>query len=194
MIIGKQPSKLLINRTKPMSEDTNDVVLEEEVKVEEPSNLDELDIDALKELAIKSQKDIQTLNAQRKHFKEKYQKLVDQPKEKPVEQPVTNQSAPNQFSREEIILLTKGLDEDDLKQLKVLTEGAKAVGETISLTQALENPMYLAYKKQREEEAKSKKASLSPSGSSSSSKKSEDVSKMTREQHEEYARKKVMGK
>lgn len=192
MNTGKKPFKLLINSTKAMSEDTNDVI-EQEVKVEEPSNLDELDYDALKELAVKSQKDIQTLNAQRHHFKDKYEKLAEQSKpEKATEQQdQSNKPATEQpLSREEAILIAKGLEEDEIKQLKRLSEGAKATGETLTLTQALNDPMFLAYKKLKDDEVKSKKASLGSSGSSSSSKKAgPDVSKMTREEHEAYAKK-----
>jgi hypothetical protein len=64
--------------------------------------------------------------------------------------------------------------------------------QPIKLSEAINNPLYIAYKEKREAEDKSKKKTLGASGANpSAGKPSVDTSKMSKEEHEAYARKRA---
>lgn len=83
---------------------------------------------------------------------------------KPLEKPsITNQ----ELSPEEIRLIAKGVSDDDIAYLKRQQAGAKAMGESISLSKLYEeDPAFLALQEKRAKEERSKKSGLGGSGRS----------------------------
>jgi len=91
-------------------------------------------------------------------------KAIAERKEKQIEKQKTNKPN-NELTREEIILLAKGVDDSDITYLKKLQAGDKVMGNEISLSEAMLDPLFVAYKEQREAKAKAEKAQLGASGS-----------------------------
>ena len=122
--------------------------------------------------------------------KEEYDKLKEKNKQlyarlkklesKKVSKEQTNKSNSDYLTRDEAILLNKGYDEDDISKLQ------KLAGDG-SLIEASEDPLFVAYRKEKERKEKSSQAQLS--GSNRLSKGQKPVGKMTDEEHKAFFRK-----
>lgn len=112
----------------------------------------------------------------------KYKAMYERAK-KPKEDTKETKVSDNLPTREELIAIAQGTSEEALDQLNAI-----AKGKGISLKEAKEDPMFKSWQKAEEAKAKSEKAQL---GTSSGSKAEEapNISKMTRAEHEAYARK-----
>ncbi len=64
-----------------------------------------------------------------------------------------------------------GLTPEAIEQLRVIKAGQEALGKTISLIEAKNNPLFVAYQEAEELKVKKGKAQLSPSGASVSTEK-----------------------
>lgn len=107
-----------------------------------------------------------------------------------LKKPKPPESKPNdpQLS-DELKLIARGLSDEAIEQAKVI-----AKGKSISLTEAIKDPLFLLVKNDLDEKEKKEKAKLGASkGSGESQEESEINSGMTREEHEK-AFKKAMGK
>jgi hypothetical protein len=148
-------------------ETTEDESTEEVDELEEETNEDDdtpstSDYDEL-------QKKLKTIEAQKEHWRKK---ATSKPKEK--EELKTND---DYLTRDEAILLTKGYDEDDIQQLK------RVAGDN-NLIEASKDPMFKAYKREKEQKEKSSKAQLSSSNKPVGSKKA--ISEMSDEEHKAF--------
>lgn len=94
----------------------------------------------------------------------------------------TNQDTTNDYlTKDEAILIAKGMDLEDLEQAKLIQKGMGG-----SLKDALENPLFTSYVKQKEAEAKRKEAQLGASnGSSQRATEGFNKPNMTEEEHRE---------
>lgn len=129
--------------------------------------------------------DYQTLKAEKEKLEKLNKQLYARTKKLP---PTLTQN--NDLSRDEIILLTKGVSEDELNLAKALQTGYKAQGKDIKLTDIYEtDPALVALKEKNAKEQRSKKASLGASGRSVQSDDSGIKEGMTREEHMEAWRK-----
>lgn len=128
------------------------------------------DLDALKEIAKKQhevQKEIREKNKQlfaRAKSAEgfvlkdgKYVKKEKPPEKKPEAKDTNSES----LTREEVVLIAKGTDEEDLQQLKFIQKG---MGEGATLKQASESPLYQGYVANKAAEEKKRKGALGASG------------------------------
>jgi len=70
----------------------------------------------------------------------------------------------NELTRDEIRLIAEKVSDDKIALLKQIQAGAKSLGEEISLSKAMENPMYVAFVEKEEAKAKAEKAQLGASG------------------------------
>jgi len=107
---------------------------------------------------------------------------AEEAKAKELEQKINAKPLINQeqVSRDELVLIAKGEDEEVIDKAKVLAKGSG-----ISLKEALEDPMIIAFKEKKAEEAKSKAAQLGGSGRAVA--KTEQLIKpgMSRDEHKE---------
>jgi len=83
-----------------------------------------------------------------------------------------------------------GATEEDIAKLRQIQAGAKAMGKTISLVEAQQDELYQAYQERKKAQDRSDKAQLNPNGSAHSEAQAK-VSKMTDEEHAEFARQKA---
>lgn len=97
-----------------------------------------------------------------------------------VTQPVQKQILQeNYLTREEGILIAKGMDEEALNQLKVISKG-----KNIGLLEAEKDPLFVAYFDKVQKEKKSEQVKLGASkGSTYKESKPEFKSGLTREEH-----------
>ena len=119
-------------------------------------------------------KENQTLKAQKEHFKKKAEKVGQATTTK------TETSPDNFMSREEAVLIAQGYDLEDLDNLKAIQRGAGLK----SFKEALENPLFKSYHKDKKAEQRRKDASLGASGNSGNSK-SEVKPNMSEDEHKE---------
>lgn len=101
-------------------------------------------------------------------------------KTKQVAQPVQKQTLQeNYLTREEGILIAKGMDEESLTQLKAI-----AKGKGLSLLNAEKDPLFVSYFEKAQKDKKSEQAKLGASkGSTYKESKPEFKSGLTREEH-----------
>lgn len=92
------------------------------------------------------------------------------------------------LTRDEAILLAKGIDLEDMDQLKLIQ---KATGS--SLKEAMENPLYQGYIKNKEAEIKRNKAQLGAAGGESAVEKEFNKPNLTPEEHRALWEKKYKG-
>lgn len=95
----------------------------------------------------------------------------------------TNKPNNNELTREEVILIAKGIEDSDISYLKKLQAGEKAMGKEISLSEAMSDPLFVAYKEQREAKARSEKAQLGASGSGAIHQDTQFVNNLPKEEH-----------
>lgn len=103
-----------------------------------------------------------------------------------------NKSNPEQASDldeklDERFLKRDGYSDEDIKQLKVIRAGQKALGEEISLVDAVNHPLFTALAEKKKTELKNEKARLGASGSSRSSQ-TNKIGEMSDEEHKAYQR------
>lgn len=113
----------------------------------------------------------------------KYRAILNRKKKQTIQkvaQPVQKQTLQeNYLTREEGILIAKGMDEENLSQLKAI-----AKGKNISLLEAEKDPLFVTYFEKVQKEKKSEQAKLGVSkGSTYKESKPEFKSGMTREEH-----------
>ena len=82
---------------------------------------------------------------------------------------------------EELKLIARGLSDEEIDPAKVISKG-----KGVSLSEALKDPLFVAFQEKRTEERKKEDAKLGASKGSNSSSTSVDTSKMTREEHMKY--------
>lgn len=109
--------------------------------------------------------------------------LIDPVTFKPIEKKEINKPNNNELTREEVILIAKGVEDADIVYLKKLQAGEKAMGNEISLTEAMSNPLFVAYKEQKEAKAKAEKAQLGASGSGAIHQDNQFKNNQPREEH-----------
>ena len=99
-------------------------------------------------------------------------------------EPITN----NSLTREEVILLAKGMDEEAMNQLQAISKG-----KGISLLEAKEDPMFVAYNEQREKNLKAEQAKLGASKGSGAKKGKPDFSTpgLSKEDHKKLWQEKM---
>lgn len=103
------------------------------------------------------------------------------------EQPKVSSQVPSQsISREEVILIAKGYNEQELEVAQGI---AKGFG--IPLTKAVEHEMFVTYKEKKDKETKSEKAKLGASNSSGSRRDDKVKPGMSDEDHKELWKKAV---
>lgn len=103
-------------------------------------------------------------------------KSQPQTEAKPAAQIINN---PDTISREEVVLLTQGYDDEDLKRLNIVAKGSG-----VSLSEAKSDPMFVAYLEQKKEEQRKKKAQLGASKGSGTTKQEDDFNRpLTDEEH-----------
>ena len=173
---------------------TDEVVEEEATEVdetieEEPDDvvedvpdesLDDQDYDTLMATAKKAIKDSKTLKAQKEHYKTKAQKLATKAVEEQPKKPLTNQD----LSREEVVLIAKGIPGDEIEYLMALQSGYKAQGIEKSLIELNEKePAVIALREKRLKEQKDKDAAIGPSGKKSTKTEPAIKQGMSREDH-----------
>lgn len=110
----------------------------------------------------------------------KWQAIAKRKAKQHIAQPVPKQTLQeNYLTREEGILIAKGMDDENLSQLKVI-----AKGKGISLLEAEKDPLFVSYFEKSQKEKKSEQAKLGASkGSSYKETKPEFKSGLTREEH-----------
>lgn len=103
------------------------------------------------------------------------------------EQPKDSSQVPNpSISREEVILIAKGYNEQELEVAQGI---AKGFG--IPLTEAVNHEMFVTYKEKKDKETKSEKAKLGASNSSGSRRDDKVKPDMSVEDHKELWKKAV---
>lgn len=165
-----------------VEEETTEVdeTIEEEPEEEVVEGLDDQDYDTLMETAKKAIKDSKTLKAQKEHYKTKAQKLATKAVEEQPKKPLTNQD----LSREEVVLIAKGIPGDEIEYLMALQSGYKAQGIEKSLLELNEKePAVIALREKRLKEQKDKDAAIGPSGKKSTKTEPAIKAGMTREDH-----------
>lgn len=153
--------------------ETNDEELEETEaeEVEEETNEedeDDSDVPSLEDYEA-LQKKLKTIEAQKEHWRKK---ATSKPLEKKEDIKKTNNQ--DYLTRDEAILLTKGYDEDDLQNLK------RIAGDR-NLVEATKDPLFVAYKRDKEQKEKQNKAQLGASGKLTRGQK--PVGEMTEAEH-----------
>jgi len=110
----------------------------------------------------------------------KYKAILARRAKQATAQPVQKQTLQtNDLTREEVILIAKGMDDENLNQLKAI-----AKGKNISLLQAEKDPLFVSYFDKIQKEKKSEQAKLGASkGSSYKETKAEFKSGLSREEH-----------
>jgi len=89
----------------------------------------------------------------------------------------------NELTREEIVLLAKGIEDSDITYLKKLQAGEKAMGKEVSLSEAMSDPLFVAFKEQGEAKAKAEQAQLGASSSGAVHQDERFVNNQSREDH-----------
>lgn len=144
-------------------EEIHDVTADTSNGTEETVNDDELDLFIGQEEDV--QEDVDALKERLKKTEEANKRLYARLKEKKPQAEVkkeTKQDTTNEYlTKDEAILIAKGMDLEDIEYAKLIQKGA---GST--LKEALENPLFQAYTKQKEAEEMRKKAQLGASGGS----------------------------
>lgn len=82
---------------------------------------------------------------------------------------------------EELKLIARGLSDEEIDQAKVISKG-----KGVTLSEALKDPLFVAFQEKRVEERKKEDAKLGASKGSSSSSTIVDTTKMSREEHMKY--------
>lgn len=144
-----------------------------EEETEEEYSDEETDVDVLK----KQKKDL-FVRAKKAETELKKRKAVDKETVKAKKDDSSNDSE-DTLTRDEAMLIAGGVDAEDLEQLKAIRKGTG-----VSLSEAVKNPMYEAYKEKKVKEAKRKKAQLG-AGSGLGGGESDDINKpgLTEEEH-----------
>jgi hypothetical protein len=109
-------------------------------------------------------------------------KAIAERKEKQIEKQKINKPN-NELSRDEIILLAKGCSDEDLTLLKKIQAGSKAMGQDVSITDAMNDPMFQAFKEKRDAAQKAEQAQLGASGASGNYIDQKFVNGQTRDEH-----------
>lgn len=153
-----------------------EVFFEEETPVEEPQGEDtdwKAEAEKAKAEALKY-----------KAILERKQKKEAQPEEAKTDKPISNES--QYLTREEAVLIAKGFDDEHLAHAKKIAKGAG-----ISLLDAVNDPLFIAFEEKQKEEKRKQKAQLNASNSSGRTPKGKPIGEMTREENEAYWRDRI---
>ena len=151
------------------NEETSTEESTEETKTDEGVNDEASEVEKLK-------KEVQTLRAQKEHFKKKAGVKAGEVK--------TNASSNDTLTREEVVLIANGMTLEDMDQLKIIQKGSG-----LSLKEAMETNMFKAYSKETQAETKRKKASLGASKGTGGGSELRAKPNMTEEEHRELFKK-----
>lgn len=88
------------------------------------------------------------------------------------------------ITRDEVILLAKGYEEDEISKLKAIAKGSG-----VSLSEAAKDDMFVLWRESKVEEAKKAKSKLGASKGSGSVKAAKSISEMTEAEHRELVNK-----
>lgn len=162
-------------------ETTPDVVLDEnqnnEAEVE--TNENEVDTEATED----------TESIDWKAEAAKWKAIAKRNEQKQKAAPVQSKKQ-DSISRDEVILLAQGYDEKDLEYLSII-----AKGKNVSLRDATQDDLFVAFAEKRNAEKKALKAKLGVSKSSGVSKQDSSFKKpMTAEEHKALFEKTILGK
>ena len=100
----------------------------------------------------KAKQAISQLTARAKKAEEELKKL------KTSKETNANSNLTNTLSREEVVLIAKGYDDESFNQIQAI-----AKGKGISLLEAEKDPLFVSFKEKKEAEAKAEKAKLGAS-------------------------------
>lgn len=158
-------------------------------------------ITSLTESAMESQKALGTAITQKQKYrddlgdmkrgKDHYKEIANKPGEnkpetKPETKPESNkQNEDRKLSDEDLIFLASEGTKEELKQLKTIMKS-----KGTSLEDAQKEPMYQAWKQEKDKKEKSDKAGLDPS-TGSAKKKVKKQGDMTRDEHKKHFEKRV---
>lgn len=145
---------------------------QEELDAELQAIEDSDDLDALKEIAREKHENEKKIRDLNKHLFERAKhaegfdrvdgKWIKREKTAVTEKkPEAKDTDSDTLSREEVVMIAKGTDEEDLSQLKIIQKG---MGEGATLKQASESPLYQGYIAQKEAAEKKRKGALGASG------------------------------
>ena len=96
----------------------------------------------------------------------------------------------NELTRDEIRLIAEKVSDDRIVLLKQIQAGIKASGgEEVSLTDAMQNPMYVAFVEKEEAKARAEKAQLPASGNAGTHTNTKFPNGQPKEDHQEEWRK-----
>lgn len=128
------------------------------------------------------------LEAKNAELEEKNRQLYARTKkaEAKKEESTSNSQGLTKDERDEIVLEARGYDKEDISKLhRIRAVIAAETGETVSLADAANDEMYVAYREKKTAETKRKKAELSASRKSGSDPKQSDISSpgLSREEH-----------
>ncbi len=143
----------------------------EEIETPEENNEEEQDSPTLE--------DFEELRAKAEKLEKTNQQLYKRLKKLP-QKPLINQS---DLSRDEIVLLAKGVPEDEIDLLKTLQAGSKAQGKEVTLSELQKHPAITALREKKEKENRSLKGSLGASGKSIQTDEPKFKEGMTSEEH-----------
>ena len=146
--------------------DNSTNITEEEPKIDEEVE-PQLTVDDYRKLEATNKKLYARLKAEEAKAKELEGKINAKPL-------INNE----QISRDELVMIAKGEDEEVIDKAKALAKGAN-----ITLKEALNDPLVLAFKEKKEAEAKRQAAQLGSSGRSIASKEIEVKPDMSQEDH-----------
>lgn len=125
---------------------------------EAPQTPDEIETPQTEEEVVPTLEDYNKLAETKKQLSARLAKAeaeLKANKQKPLEK--TNQ----ELTRDEVVLIAKGIPVEDIEQAKVIQAGKKAMGEALSLQEIYEKDLAMvAIREKREAERKSEKAAL----------------------------------
>lgn len=162
--------------------DNSQSVPEEEPEIEE---VDDASIPTVDDYNKKVQ-ETRELQARAKRAEQRLKELEGKVNQKPL----TN----NELTREEVVLIAKGVPEEEIAYLKKLQAGAKAMGENVPLTKLYdEDPGAIALREKRQAEQRSKNASLGPSKGKSTLESKIDQPGLSSDEHRKLWEKAMQG-
>jgi len=151
----------------------DDILTDEDDKTNDSEETTETE-DAPEESPVKEESDLEQKNKQLYSRATKAESEVKRLKKEVEAKP----GATEQISREEVVLIAQGMDDEDLEVLKTIQKGSD-----ISLKKAKDSPLFKSYIKDKESKAKKGKSQLGASRKSYGIGK--DGKPLSREEHQD---------
>jgi len=158
-----------------------------EEESEEAKSEEELTVDDYKKLQEKADK-LEKANKDLYQRAKKAEAKAKEVKAEPLKNNAEQEDKVTKADVEILFLQDKGLDDEEIQQLRKIQAGEKATGKSISLIEAQKDPLFVAYKERKGAEDKKRKAQLGASGGGGSAPKEK---KMTNEEHKTFAQTKA---